>query len=91
MYVSMALLSGCPSSNVGFLSLILVLKSPHIIVVSCGYILSNKSSIYSVANVSAMFRFASDAMGGRYILTTLILWLLGNVIFASIPYSFPLV
>lgn len=70
---------------------ILVLKSPHITVVYCGYTCSSKSSICSVASVSVIFLLVRDAKGGRYILTMFTLWLFGSAIFTNIPYSFPVV
>ena len=65
IYVSTVVLSGWPSSRVGVRLPILVLKSPQITVVNWGCKWSNVSSIYSVACVSCMLRFFSDAVGGR--------------------------
>ena len=66
---------------------ILVFKSPHKIVVSCGCIPSRMSSIASVAFSSGMFLFVNNDVGGRYILITFMRSLLGNIIFVCIPYS----
>ena len=68
---------------------ILALKSPHMNVVSWGYRVSRIVSRWSVAQVSGMFRFASDVAGGMYTLTMLTLWLLGRIILVCRPYSFP--
>ena len=66
---------------------ILVFRSPHSIVVSCGCIPSRMSSIASVAFSSGMFLLVNDAVGGRYILMTFMRSLLGKIIFVCIPYS----
>ena len=66
-----------------------MLKSPQLTVITYGCIWSNVSVVYSVANVSAILRFVSEAVGGRYILTTFSLLLFGNLIFANRLYSFP--
>jgi hypothetical protein len=73
MYVSMAVLVGWPSSMLGLRLPIRVFKSPHTMVVNCGCNLSSMSSICSVASVSEIFLLVSEDVGGRYILTTLIL------------------
>jgi hypothetical protein len=65
IYVSAAVLSGWSSSKVGVRSPILVLKSPHIIVLRCGCMWSSVFDIKSVAVVSYMCRFFRDAVGGR--------------------------
>jgi hypothetical protein len=69
--------------------LILVLKSPHTIVSSCGYSCSSMASTFSVACVSYMFLLISDGAGGKYTFTIFILWLFGNVILVCKAYSFP--
>jgi hypothetical protein len=69
---------------------ILVFKSPHNIVGSCGWIESNKSSISPVAWSSGIFLFVSDDVGGRYILIIFTRSLFGRIIFIAMPYSFPL-
>ena len=66
---------------------ILVFKSPHSTVVSCGCIPSSISSIASVAFSSGIFFLVSDAVGGRYILIIFTRSLLGKIIFVYIPYS----
>lgn len=69
---------------------ILVLKSPHMIVLRWGCMRSSVSCIYPVASDSGMCRFFRDAVGGRYIFTTFILSLFGNLILAPMLYSFPI-
>ena len=74
-------------SSVGILLPVRLLKSPHIIVVSCGWDALIMSSTNYVAICSCMFRFLSDVYGGIYILIMLIRVLFGNIILRSIPYS----
>jgi len=82
MYVSLTYLGGCRSSSWGVSDPVLALKLPHIIVVSCGCVWSMVSSIWAVASASVMARRFRDVAGGKYTLTTFILWLFGSVIFA---------
>jgi hypothetical protein len=74
-------------SSVGILLPIRLLKSPHIIVISCGLAALSTFSTNYVAIFSYIFRFLSDVYGGIYILITLIRVLLGSIMFNSIPYS----
>jgi len=73
MYVSLTCLGGCGVSSWGVSAPILALKSPHIMVVSCGCVWSIVSSIWDVASASVIPRRFRDAAGGRYMLTTFIL------------------
>jgi hypothetical protein len=74
-------------SSVGILLPIRLLKSPHIIVISCGLAALSTSSTNYVAIFSYIFRFLSDVYGGMYILITLIRVLFGNIIYSNMPYS----
>jgi hypothetical protein len=65
IYVSADALAGWSSSMVGLRSPILVLKSPQMIVFSCGCSSSSVLAMCSVASDSGMFRLFSDAVGGR--------------------------
>jgi hypothetical protein len=60
-------------------------------VVSWGWEWSMMSSIRVVACISVMPLRFSDADGGRYTFTILILWLFGSAILFSRAYSFPFV
>lgn len=60
-------------SRLGTFEPSLVLKSPQIIVVSCGCRLSRTVSSFYVASDSMILRFFSDVAGGMYTLTILIL------------------
>jgi hypothetical protein len=64
IYVSIAWRGGCSSSKLGLPLPILALKSPHISVTSCCWILSNTFSIWVVACVSSIWRLVSDVLGG---------------------------
>jgi hypothetical protein len=57
----------------GLVEPILALKSPHISVLSCGWILSNTISIWLYTCISGIFRFVSDVAGGMYTFIMLIL------------------
>jgi hypothetical protein len=59
-------------------------------VLSYGCIASSNVSIYSVAVISAIFRYVSDVVGGIYTLTMFNLVLFGSITLVCIPYSFPL-
>jgi hypothetical protein len=65
MCLSVTFLGGCGTSSGGVWSPILALKSPHIIVVSYGCVLSMISSICAVALASVMFLLFRDDVGGR--------------------------
>jgi hypothetical protein len=71
--LSMACRSGWPASIFGLVGPILALKSPHISVLSCGWMLSNTISSWLYACSSGIFRFVSDVAGGMYTFTILIL------------------
>ena len=71
--MSIACLSGWSASIFGMVEPILALKSPHIRVVSYGYILSSTSSSWLYACISGIFRLVSDVAGGIYTFTMLIL------------------
>jgi hypothetical protein len=78
-------------SSCGVSDPVLALKSPHMMVVSCGCVWSIMSSICAVAWSSVMSLLFRDDVGGKYTFTMLILWLFGSIILACIPYSFPFV
>jgi hypothetical protein len=64
-----------------------LLKSPHTIVYNCGWAVSNIYSIKLAASANVILRLFNDYYGGIYILMTLILVLLGNIILVIMPYS----
>jgi hypothetical protein len=78
-------------SSYGICSPILALKSPHIMVVSWGCVLSSISSSCAVAWASVMFLLFRDAVGGMYTFMTLTRWLFGSITFVNSPYSLPIV
>jgi hypothetical protein len=71
--VSLTVISGWGGSRWGLRWPILVLKSPHMMVVSCGWSVSIMFSSWVVAYSSVMsLRFRED-VGGIYVFTTFIL------------------
>ena len=68
---------------------ILVLKSPHTKVSSCGWRCSNTFSSWEVAWPSVMLRLVKEELGGRYTLAMFTRWLFGRRILVWRQNSFP--
>jgi uncharacterized membrane protein len=64
-----------------------LLKSPHIIVINCGWATVSMSSTNYVAVFSYIFLFFKEDYGGIYTFTILIRVLFGNNNLTNIPYS----
>jgi hypothetical protein len=91
VWVSVAKRGGWSLSNIGVRLFILVLKSPHMIVVCYGYSCSMTCSSWATAWASVMSRRRRDDVGGRYTFVIFIRWLVGRMSLVYRPYSFPVV